>query len=61
MDFIYFITDLHEDNIYISRFYSYHPFISLSINTAKVSVIGASGVRRLRPSLPGAIINPQKK
>lgn len=61
MDFIHFITDLHGDNIYISRFYSYYPFISLARNTAKVSFIGASSVRRLRPSLPGAIINPQKK
>lgn len=61
MDFICFIIDLHENSIYVSRFYSHFPLISLTRNIAKVSFIGASSVRRLRPSLPGAIINPQKK
>lgn len=58
MDFICFITDLLGNNIYISRFYSYFPLISLTRSIAKVSFIGASSVRRLRPSLPGVIINP---
>lgn len=61
MDFICFITYIHGNNIYISGVYSYFPLISLPRSIAKVSFIGASSVRRLRPSLPGAIINPQKK